>query len=148
MWRFQDGKPKWVSLQTSEKLYRSYWLEVTSNGGHSSQPSKENAITQLSAGLVRLGHLRLPASSQRNHSGLLQHACDADPGADGADMKAAAGATPDAAAMARLSTRPAYNAQFRTTCVATRLEGGHADNALPQLAKAMVNCRIVPGELG
>jgi acetylornithine deacetylase/succinyl-diaminopimelate desuccinylase-like protein len=61
-------------------------------------------------------------------------------------MKAILASPPDAAAVERLSTRPAYNAQLRTTCVATRLEGGHADNALPQLARAMVNCRIVPGE--
>ncbi len=144
----QDGKPKWVSLQTSEKLYQSYWLEVTSNGGHSSQPSKDNAITQLSAGLVRLGQFEFPVHLNETTRAYFDTLATLTPGADGTDMKAAvASATPDAAAaVARLSTRPAYNAQFRTTCVATRLEGGHADNALPQLAKAMVNCRIIPGE--
>jgi acetylornithine deacetylase/succinyl-diaminopimelate desuccinylase-like protein len=61
-------------------------------------------------------------------------------------MKAVAGATPDAAAVARLAEQPYYNALMRTTCVATMLEGGHAENALPQLARATVNCRILPGE--
>ncbi len=143
---FQDGKPLWVSLQTSEKLYQSYWLEVTSNGGHSSQPSKENAITQLSEGLAKLGKFDFPVHLNETTRAYFNTLGGMTPGADGADMKAIAGATPDPAAIARLSTRPAYNAQVRTTCVATRLEGGHADNALPQLARAMVNCRIVPGE--
>jgi acetylornithine deacetylase/succinyl-diaminopimelate desuccinylase-like protein len=63
-----------------------------------------------------------------------------------ADMQAILAAKPDPAAVARLSTQVPYNAQLRTTCVATRLEGGHADNALPQVARAMINCRILPGE--
>jgi acetylornithine deacetylase/succinyl-diaminopimelate desuccinylase-like protein len=63
-----------------------------------------------------------------------------------ADLKAVTLSTPPADAVARLSARATYNAQLRTTCVATRLEAGHADNALPQVAKALVNCRILPGE--
>ncbi len=142
----QDGKPRWVSLQTTEKLYQSYWLEVTSNGGHSSQPSKENAITQLSEGLARLGKFDFPVHLNETTRAYFKTLSTLVTGQDAADMKAVSGATPDAAAIERLATRPAYNAQVRTTCVATRLEGGHADNALPQLARAMVNCRIVPGE--
>jgi acetylornithine deacetylase/succinyl-diaminopimelate desuccinylase-like protein len=63
-----------------------------------------------------------------------------------ADIRSALSADPDPAAVARLSANPGYNAQLRTTCVATMLEGGHAYNALPQSARATVNCRIMPGE--
>jgi acetylornithine deacetylase/succinyl-diaminopimelate desuccinylase-like protein len=143
----QDGKPRWVSVQTSEKLYQSYWLEVINKGGHSSQPTKDNAIYHLADGLARLEKFEFPVhlnDTTRAYFERLSHMPQA--GADAADMKALLGPTPDAEAAARLSARPAYNAQLRTTCVATRLEGGHADNALPQLARAMVNCRIVPGE--
>jgi len=142
----QDGKPRSVGLQTTEKLYQSYWLEVTGKGGHSSQPSKDNIVTKLSAGLVKLGQFEFPVRLNETTRAYFNTMSTLVTGPDSADMKAVAGATPDLAAVARLSTRPAYNAQFRTTCVVTRLEGGHADNALPQLARAMVNCRIVPGE--
>lgn len=68
-------------------------------------------------------------------------------GADRADMAAVSGATPDTAAAARLSAKSAFhNALLRTTCVATLLQAGHAENALPQTARATVNCRIIPGE--
>jgi acetylornithine deacetylase/succinyl-diaminopimelate desuccinylase-like protein len=142
----QDGKPRSVGVQTSEKLYQSFWLEITGKGGHSSQPSKDNIVTQLSAALVKLGNFEFPVHLNETTRAYFNTMSTLTTGPDAADMKAAAGATPDLEAVARLSTRPAYNAQFRTTCVATRLEGGHADNALPQLARAMVNCRIVPGE--
>jgi acetylornithine deacetylase/succinyl-diaminopimelate desuccinylase-like protein len=142
----QDGKPNSVGLQTTEKLYQSFWLEVTGKGGHSSQPSKDNIVTQLSEGLVKLGKFEFPVRLNETTRAYFNTMSTLVTGPDSADMKAVSGATPDVAAVTRLSTRPAYNAQFRTTCVVTRLEGGHADNALPQLARAMVNCRIVPGE--
>jgi acetylornithine deacetylase/succinyl-diaminopimelate desuccinylase-like protein len=142
----QDGKPRWVSVQTTEKLFQSFWLEVTNKGGHSSLPSKDNAIYRLADGLARLEKFDFPVHLNDTTRAYFEQLAKLTPGKDGQDMKAAAGASPDPAAIERLSTRPAYNVQFRTTCVATRLEGGHADNALPQLARAMVNCRIVPGE--
>ena len=143
----QDGKARWVSIQTSEKLFQSYWLEVTNKGGHSSQPSKDNAIYHLADGLARLEKFDFPVHLNDTTRAYFEKLSTMpQPGSDAVDMKALLGATPDAEAAARLSARPAYNAQLRTTCVATRLEGGHADNALPQLARAMVNCRIVPGE--
>jgi len=141
-----EGKPRYVSLQASEKLYQSFWLEVLNSGGHSSQPSKENAIYRLSAGLTRLGQLDFPIHLNETTRVYFQTFATLTGGQEALDMKAILAPTPDAEAAARLSTRPAYNAQLRTTCVATRLEGGHADNALPQLARAMVNCRILPGE--
>jgi len=142
----QDGKPRWVSLQTTEKLYQSYWLEVVNKGGHSSQPSKDNAIYRLADGLARLERYDFPIHLNETTRVYFERLAKIQQGQDALDMKAILSTPPDAAAAARLSTRPAFNAQLRTTCVATRLEGGHADNALPQLARAMVNCRIAPGE--
>jgi acetylornithine deacetylase/succinyl-diaminopimelate desuccinylase-like protein len=142
----QSGKPVWVNLQTTEKLFQSFWLEVTNKGGHSSQPAKDNAIYRLSEGLARLSKFDFPIHLNDTTRIYFERLSALQPGQDGQDMKAILATPPDAAAAARLSSRPAFNAQLRTTCVATRLEGGHADNALPQLARAMVNCRIVPGE--
>ena len=142
----QNGKARWVNVQTTEKLFQSYWLEVVSKGGHSAQPSKDNAIYRLTNGLARLEKFDFPVRLNDTTRAYFERLAPMQPGRDGEDMKALLGSTPDAAAAARLSARPAFNAQLRTTCVATRLEGGHADNALPQLARAMINCRIVPGE--
>ncbi|MEP7242364.1 MAG: M20/M25/M40 family metallo-hydrolase [Gammaproteobacteria bacterium] len=142
----QDGEPRWVNIQTTEKLFQSFWLEVTNKGGHSSQPSKDNAIYRLSEGLTRLSKFDFPVHLNDTTRVYFERLSALQPGQDGQDMKAILSSPPDAAAAERLSTRPAFNAQLRTTCVATRLEGGHADNALPQLARAMVNCRIAPGE--
>jgi acetylornithine deacetylase/succinyl-diaminopimelate desuccinylase-like protein len=144
----QGGQPRWNSVQTTEKLFQSFWLEVTNKGGHSSQPSKDNAIYRLADGLARLEKFDFPVHLNDTTRAYFERlsSLQTGPGQDGQDMKAILASPPDAAAVARLSSRPAYNAQLRTTCVATRLEGGHADNALPQLARAMVNCRIVPGE--
>jgi acetylornithine deacetylase/succinyl-diaminopimelate desuccinylase-like protein len=141
-----DGKPRWIGLLTSEKLFQNFWLEVTNKGGHSSLPSKDNAIYHLAAGLERLADfefpMRLNETTRAYFAGLAAITSDQE----ALDMKAIAAGTADSGAVMRLSSRPNYNAQLRTTCVATRLEGGHADNALPQLARAMVNCRILPGE--
>jgi acetylornithine deacetylase/succinyl-diaminopimelate desuccinylase-like protein len=142
----QDGKPRSVSVQTTEKLFQSFWLEVTNKGGHSSQPSKDNAIYRLADGLARLEKSDFPVHLNETTRAYFEQLAQLQTGQDAQDMKAILASPPDAAAVERLATRPAYNAQLRTTCVATRLEGGHADNALPQLARAMVNCRIVPGE--
>jgi acetylornithine deacetylase/succinyl-diaminopimelate desuccinylase-like protein len=142
----QDGKPRWVNVQTTEKLYQSFWLEVTNKGGHSSLPSKDNAIYRLANGLARLEKFDFPMHLNDTTRVYFERLAPLQPGQDGQDMKAILASPPDADAAARLSSRPAFNAQLRTTCVATRLAAGHADNALPQLARAMVNCRIVPGE--
>lgn len=141
----KDGKPVWNSLQTTEKMFQSFWLEVKNPGGHSSQPRKDNAIYQLAAGLGRLEKFVFPMELNPTTRGYFTKMAQLESGPLAADMKAILAAKPDAAAVARLSALPPYNAQLRTTCVATRLEGGHADNALPQAARAMVNCRILPG---
>jgi acetylornithine deacetylase/succinyl-diaminopimelate desuccinylase-like protein len=140
-----NGRPQLLELQAAEKVYQTYRLEVTNPGGHSSLPRKDNAIYQLAAALGKLAAFQFPvqltdvsreyfARSGRIHQGQL-----------GADMRAIAEHPDDVEAAGRLSQSPLYNSMLRTTCVATRLEAGHADNALPQRADATVNCRILPG---
>jgi acetylornithine deacetylase/succinyl-diaminopimelate desuccinylase-like protein len=133
-------------VQASEKVYQDFRLEITNAGGHSSLPVKDNAIYHLARGLDRLSALEFPVQLNDITRGYFARSAEveADP-AVAADMKAVAGPSP-AAAAARLSAKlPYWNAMMRTTCVATRLNGGHANNALPQLAAATVNCRMLPG---
>jgi len=134
-------------IQASEKVFQDFHLEVTSSGGHSSLPVKDNAIYRLSAGLARLAAFDFPVELNEVTRGYFERSAtvQSDPKL-AADMRAVARPTPDLAAAARLSASlPYYNAQMRTTCVATRLLGGQANNALPQMAGANVNCRILPG---
>jgi acetylornithine deacetylase/succinyl-diaminopimelate desuccinylase-like protein len=131
-------------LQTSEKVPLSYRLEVTNAGGHSSRPTKDNAIYQLAEGLGRLAKFDFPIRINDATRLYFERTATLHSGRLADDMRAVARPTPDADALARLSADTAYNALLRTTCVATRLEGGHANNALPQMARAVVNCRILP----
>ncbi|HEX2690407.1 MAG TPA: M20/M25/M40 family metallo-hydrolase, partial [Kofleriaceae bacterium] len=142
----RDGKPFANGIQTAEKLFQSFWLEIRNSGGHSSQPRKDNAIYQLSEALGRLARYDFPVQLNDTTRGYFEKMAAIEHGQLAQDMKALVSAKPDPQAIERLSAQPPYNAQIRTTCVATRLEGGHADNALPQLARAMVNCRILPGQ--
>ena len=141
----KEGKTVYVGLQTTEKVFQNYWLEVRNKGGHSSLPSKDNAIYRLSEGLGRLARFDFPVMLNETTRAYLERMAAMESGQLATDMKAVAQPNPDPAAIARLSEKPSYNAQLRTTCVATRLEGGHADNALPQLARALINCRALPG---
>jgi acetylornithine deacetylase/succinyl-diaminopimelate desuccinylase-like protein len=143
----QNGRYLTNEVQAAEKVYQDVRLEVRNAGGHSSRPVKDNAISRLAAGLTRLATFEFPVQTNEITRAYFTRAAAAQPDAQTkADMLAVARATTDLAAAARLSTRSSYfNALLRTTCVATRLEGGHADNALPQLAAANVNCRILPG---
>jgi acetylornithine deacetylase/succinyl-diaminopimelate desuccinylase-like protein len=142
----KDGKPLWNSLQTSEKVFQSFWLEARNPGGHSSQPRKDNAIYELAVGLERLAKFDFPVDLNETTRLYFERMSKIETGQVAADMQAILAPQPDPAAVARLSEQVPYNAQLRTTCVATRLEGGHADNALPQVARAMINCRILPNE--
>jgi acetylornithine deacetylase/succinyl-diaminopimelate desuccinylase-like protein len=134
-------------VQASEKVYMTLRLEATSPGGHSSIPEKDNAIYRLSAALDRVAAFEFPVRlndvTRAYFRGLARVA---DPPAPVADLRAITVDPPDAGAAARLSTNPYFNAQMRTTCVATMLEAGHAENALPQRARATVNCRLLPDE--
>jgi acetylornithine deacetylase/succinyl-diaminopimelate desuccinylase-like protein len=133
-------------MQTGEKVPINFRLEVTNPGGHSSRPHKDNAIYQLAEGLVRLSAFEFPASLNETTRMYFERTASQHSGQLADDMRGAAKTPPDPAALARLSADAVYNSTLRTTCVATRLEGGHATNALPQMARATVNCRVLPGE--
>jgi acetylornithine deacetylase/succinyl-diaminopimelate desuccinylase-like protein len=133
-------------LQTSEKVPLSYRLEVTNAGGHSSRPTKDNAIYQLAEGLGRLAKFDFPIRMNDATRLYFERTATLHSGRLADDMRAVARPTPDPDALARLSADTVYNALLRTTCVATRLEAGHANNALPQMARAVVNCRILPDQ--
>jgi acetylornithine deacetylase/succinyl-diaminopimelate desuccinylase-like protein len=142
-------KGKYVAneIQASEKLYQDFRLEVTNSGGHSSMPVKDNAIYHLSEALARLAAFEFPVQLNDVTRAYFLRSADveSDPKV-AADMRAVARPTTDLAAAARLSAGlPYWNSMMRTTCVATLIGGGHAPNALPQLATANVNCRILPG---
>ena len=142
----KDGNPIRNGLQTSEKGYVNYRLEATNRGGHSALPRRDNAIYQLAQGLARLAAFEFPVKLNETTRLWLERAAALEAPQIGADMRALGAGRADAAAIARLSANPVYNAQIRTTCVATLLEAGHAPNALPQSARANVNCRVLPGE--
>jgi len=135
------------NLQASEKIVQSYRLEVKNPGGHSSLPVKDNAISQLAGGLARLGEFDFPVRLDEVNRTFFERTAAIVPGALGDDMRAIAGGSRDPQVVARLAgAGPVFNSRLRTTCVATRLEGGHATNALPQTARAVVNCRVMPGD--
>jgi acetylornithine deacetylase/succinyl-diaminopimelate desuccinylase-like protein len=117
---------------------------VTNPGGHSSRPEKENAIYQLADGLSRLEKSPFPVRLFDVTRASFERSAPLYPGQVGADLGALARDPNDAAAAARLSEVPRWDAQLRTTCVPTMLSGGHAENALPQTATAVVNCRFLP----
>ncbi|MBV9362051.1 MAG: M20/M25/M40 family metallo-hydrolase [Betaproteobacteria bacterium] len=142
----KNGKVLRNGIQTAEKVYVDYRIEVTNRGGHSSVPRKDNAIYRLAAGLERLGKFEFPVKLNETTRLWFERSAAMEAPQVAADMRALAAGTADAAAIARLSADPSFNAQMRTTCVATMLQGGHAPNALPQLARANVNCRVLPGE--
>src|SRR6202044_2684943 len=140
-----SGKHLLVGIQASEKLYQDFDLKVTNPGGPSSLPPSENAIYQLADGLARLERYQFPFELNEVTREYFARESAIVGGQTGADMKAILSTPPDPAALARLSAIPYYNSRIRTTCVATRLEGGHANNALPGMARANLNCRILPG---
>lgn len=144
----KSGKPIRNSVQTSEKVPVSFQLEVTDAGGHSSVPRKSNAIYRLAEGLVRLSKFNFPIKLNDTTRGYFEKSAQFENEQTAADMRSVMSDKPDLSAMSfvRLAANPVFNAQLRTTCVATQLQGGHAINALPQSAIAKVNCRMMPGE--
>ena len=141
----ENGKHTLFDVQAAEKVYHSVSLTAKNPGGHSSLPRKDNAIYALASALERLSKYDFPAQPNDVVKAYFEKAAAVAPPAVAADMRKVAAGTADAAAIARLSKTPLYNALLRTTCVATQLEGGHAPNALPQTARAVVNCRMLPG---
>jgi acetylornithine deacetylase/succinyl-diaminopimelate desuccinylase-like protein len=140
-----DAKPVIVTVDATEKLYADYQLEVKNAGGHSSLPVPDNAIYHLADALGRLERYRFPFELNPVTHTFFERTALTEKGQTSADMTAILKSPPDRSAIARLSANPLYNATMRTTCVSTRLDAGHANNALPQMARANVNCRILPG---
>lgn len=135
------------NVQASEKIVQSFRLEVKNKGGHSSLPVKENAIYRLANGLARLGQSDFPVQLDEVNRAFFERTGASTTSPLGADMQALARGDRDPAMVARVADAGAiFNARMRTTCVATRLEAGHANNALPQTATAVVNCRVLPNE--
>jgi acetylornithine deacetylase/succinyl-diaminopimelate desuccinylase-like protein len=139
------GKPVMMSVDATEKLYADFQLSVTNPGGHSSLPTPDNAIYHLADGLGRLEHYQFPFELNEVTRAYYERMAKVETGERAADMRGILKNPPDAAAIARLSQDPIDNSTTHTTCVATRLIAGHANNALPQRAEANVNCRILPG---
>ena len=140
------GKRLLAGLQASEKVYADFQLETTNPGGHSSVPGRENAIYELAAALLKLQAFSFPVKINEITRNYFKHSATLTTGSLAADLRGAAKEPPDPGAVKRLSANPYYNSLLHTTCVATLLSGGHAPNALPQTARANVNCRIFPGE--
>lgn len=141
----RNGKATIFSVDASEKLYADYQLTVTNPGGHSSLPVPDNAIYQLADGVEHLAHYTFPTELNSVTRAYFKAESKILTGQTASDMQAILATPPNAEAVQRLSQTPEYNATLRTTCVATRLDAGHANNALPQHAQANVNCRILPG---
>ena len=142
----RKGRRLALTVQASEKVYQSFEMLVTNSGGHSSLPRSDNAIHQLAAGLTRLAAYTFPVKLNEVTKAFFERTAASESPEVAAAMRAVLRQTTDPAAIRVLSRLPEYNARLRTTCVATMLEGGHAENALPQRARAVVNCRILPGE--
>ena len=139
------GKPLFFGLQTAEKTYADFKLTTRNPGGHSSLPRADNAIYDLADGAREAAPVQLSGDVERHDHRGLPRGGKTTPGELGQAMAKFAANPKDEAAAAALAANPAYVGQTRTTCVATMLEGGHAQNALPQIAVANVNCRIFPG---
>jgi len=142
----KNGERLFYEVGTSEKTYVTFTLETTSPGGHGSLPGPDNAIYKLAAGLGRLEAFKFPVMLTATTRASFDKLGTLESGPAAADMRAVAEAPPDLAAAERLSQNVRLNAQLRTTCAATLISGGHAENALPQRAKATVQCRMLPGD--
>jgi acetylornithine deacetylase/succinyl-diaminopimelate desuccinylase-like protein len=142
----KNGERLFYEVGTSEKTYVTFTLETTSPGGHGSLPGPDNAIYKLAAGLGRLEAFKFPVMLTATTRASFDKLGGLESGPAAPDMHAVAESPPDLAAAERLSQNVRLNAQLRTTCVATLISGGHAENALPQRAKATIQCRMLPGD--
>ncbi|OYU15384.1 MAG: peptidase M20 [Alphaproteobacteria bacterium PA4] len=144
----RDAQGKQISLgfQAGEKVYQDFVVEARNPGGHSSRPRPDNAIYELTAGLTRLGQYEFPAQFSDTTRAYFSKTADIVGGETGDAMRRLIANPQDLAANAIVSRDPSWHSMLRTTCVATRLEAGHANNALAQRATANVNCRMFPGD--
>jgi acetylornithine deacetylase/succinyl-diaminopimelate desuccinylase-like protein len=143
------GRAVVADVEATEKVYSDYQITAVNPGGHSSRPRPDNAIYELTAALTKLAAYTFPFELNEVTRTYFKNLANQETGQTAQDMRTIlanpAGSPESTAAAARLSTEPSFNSNFRTTCVATRLSAGHANNALPQTAQANVNCRIFPG---
>jgi len=141
----ENGKAVVADVEATEKVYADFQVTALNPGGHSSRPRPDNAIYELTAALNKLAAYSFPFELNGVTRAYFTALEKQEPAQTAADIRAILATSPDAAAAARLSAEPGFNSNFRTTCVATRLAAGHANNALAQTAQANVNCRIFPG---
>jgi acetylornithine deacetylase/succinyl-diaminopimelate desuccinylase-like protein len=134
-----------ADVEATEKVYADFEVTATNPGGHSSRPRHDNAIYELTAALNKLSVYSFPFELNEVTRTYFTNLASQEKGKTATDIKAILASPPDLTAAARLSAEPDFNSNFRTTCVATMLQAGHARNALAQTAKANVNCRIFPG---
>jgi acetylornithine deacetylase/succinyl-diaminopimelate desuccinylase-like protein len=139
------GKALFFEMDATEKVYGDFLLTATNPGGHSSLPVPDNAIYRISAAVERLSRHEFPFELNSVTRSYYERMSDIETGPRAADMKAILRTPADPQAIERLSRDAIDHSIMRTTCVATKIEGGHANNALPQRARATVNCRILPG---
>ena len=143
------GRAVVADVEATEKVYSDFQITATDRGGHSSLPRPDNAIYELTTALNKLAAYTFPFEMNAVTRTYFKSLAPRETGKTADDLKTILSGAPDAVetleAAARLSAEPGFNANFRTTCVATRLNAGHANNALPQTAQANVNCRIFPG---
>jgi acetylornithine deacetylase/succinyl-diaminopimelate desuccinylase-like protein len=141
----ERGRPLDVEVASTEKLYADFELKATNPGGHSSLPVPDNAIYHVADALARLERAPFPFELNAVTRAYFERLAQVESKENAADIRGMLAEPPDAAAIGRLQRVAQFNALVRTTCVATRVEAGHANNALPQSARATVNCRILPG---
>lgn len=142
----KNGKPLFNGVQATEKITTNYTVRVTNRGGHSSVPRADNAIYSLAQGLLKVGQHQFPVKLNPVTREFFSKTAELETPAMSRAMKGLVANPGDASAVAVVAADPRYSSMLRTTCVATLLNGGHATNALPQLAEANVNCRIYPDE--
>jgi acetylornithine deacetylase/succinyl-diaminopimelate desuccinylase-like protein len=141
----ENGQPVVAEVEATEKVYADYQVTATNRGGHSSLPRPDNAIYEMTAALNRLAAYAFPIELNEVTRTYFTRLAAHEKGDAAADLRAMVSTSPDMAAADRVSKEPVFNSKLRTTCVATRLSAGHANNALPQTAQAIINCRILPG---
>jgi acetylornithine deacetylase/succinyl-diaminopimelate desuccinylase-like protein len=139
------GRAVVADVEATEKVYSDFQISAVDRGGHSSLPRPDNAIYELTTALNKLAAYVFPFEMNEVTRTYFTKLAGQEAGQTALDIRAILASPPDMAAAERLGAEPSFNANFRTTCVATRLAAGHANNALPQTAQAIVNCRIFPG---
>ena len=140
-----NGNRVYNGVQAGQKVYQDYQLEITSPGGHSSRPQKDNAIYRLAKALNRVEAHAFPIEFNDTTRSYFDRMSRIETGPITRDMQAILQQPPEPEALARILNNTGYNSILHTTCVATMLKAGHAPNALPQRASANINCRIFPG---